>query len=188
MNDTPWNDLTAGARAGDQAAARQLVEALYPQVIGIIRNHLPRAADEQDMAQEVFLKMFQRLGQFNGTAPFPHWVSKIAVSTCLDHLRAQKRRPEYRFADLSENESELIQNTLMSTDAGAASQSQAREMVELLLARLDADDEVLVRMLDLEQKSLSEVSDILGVPVTVVKVRAFRARRKLKKMLGHVRW
>ena len=85
-------------RARDQAASRQLVEQLYPQVIRIVRSHLPRRVAEEDLSQEIFLKMFTRLDQYQGAVPFPHWVSRIAVTTCIDQLRAQKRRPEFRWA------------------------------------------------------------------------------------------
>ncbi len=87
-------------RARDQAAARELVEHLYPLVIRIVRSHLPRRVAEEDLAQDVFLKMFTRLAQYQGNVPFTHWVSRIAVTTCIDQLRAQKRRPEFRWADL----------------------------------------------------------------------------------------
>src|ERR1700758_5733237 len=101
-------------RGRDQIAARELVEHLYPLVIRIVRAHLPRRVSEEDLAQDIFLKMFTRLEQYQGAVPFPHWVSRIAVTTCIDQLRAQKRRPEFRWADLSENEAEVLDNVLTS--------------------------------------------------------------------------
>ena len=86
-------------RQRDQDAARELVDHLYPLVIRIVRSHLPRRVAEEDLAQDIFLKMFTRLEQYQGNVPFPHWVSRIAVTTCIDQLRAQKRRPEFRWAD-----------------------------------------------------------------------------------------
>ena len=76
-------------RARDQLAARNLVEHLHPLVIRIVRAHLPRRVLEEDLEQEVFMKMFTRLEQYQGNVPFTHWVSRIAVTTCIDHLRAQ---------------------------------------------------------------------------------------------------
>jgi len=78
-------------RQRDQAAARELVEHLHPLVIRIVRSHLPRRVAEEDLVQDIFLKMFTRLEQYQGAVPFPHWVSRIAVTTCIDQLRAQKR-------------------------------------------------------------------------------------------------
>src|SRR5258708_203056 len=103
-------------RQRDQKAARELVDHLYPVVIRIVRSHLPRRVAEEDLTQEIFFKMFTRLEQYQGAVPFPHWVSRIAVTTCIDHLRAQKRRPEFRWADLSENEAEVLDNVLTKED------------------------------------------------------------------------
>src|SRR5256885_1471985 len=91
-------------RRGDPAAARALVAQVQPMVIRIVRAHLPRRDAVEDLTQEVFIKMFSRLGQYRASAPFAHWVSQIARRTCFDHLRAQRCRPELRRADLSENE------------------------------------------------------------------------------------
>ncbi len=169
-------------RAHDQQAARELVEQLYPLVIRIVRSHLPRRVSEEDLAQEVFMKMFTRLGQYQGAMPLPHWVSRIAVTTCIDHLRAQKRRPEFRWADLSETEAEVLDNVITNENIVAASDSlAARELVHKLLAQLKPEDRMVIQMLDLEQKTLAEISDLTGWNTTLIKVRAFRARRKLQK-------
>ena len=77
-------------RKQDQDAARSLVEYLYPTVIRIVRGNLPRRADEEDFAQDVFAKMFEKLDQFQGEVPLAHWVSRIAVNHCLNAIRAQK--------------------------------------------------------------------------------------------------
>lgn len=175
-------------RANDQAAARQLVEHLHPLVIRIVRAHLPRRVAEEDLAQEVFMKVFTRLGQFQGAVPFPHWVSRIAVTTCIDHLRAQKRRPEFRWADLSENEADVLDAVLTSeNDVSASDALAARELVNKLLEQLKPDDQLVIRMLDLEQKTLIEISEHTGWSTTLIKVRAFRARRKLQKLFEQLR-
>jgi len=169
-------------RARDQAASRQLVEQLYPQVIRIVRSHLPRRVAEEDLSQEIFLKMFTRLDQYQGAVPFPHWVSRIAVTTCIDQLRAQKRRPEFRWADLPEEQADMLDNVMTDQrDTAPGEALAARELVEKLLAQLKPEDQMVVRMLDLEQKSLAEISAITGWNQTLIKVRAFRARRKLQK-------
>src|SRR5882672_7550462 len=170
-------------RQRDQQAARELVDHLYPLVIRIVRSHLPRRVAEEDLAQEVFLKMFTRLAQYQGAVPFPHWVSRIAVTTCIDHLRAQKRRPEFRWADLSETEAEVLDNVLTDErDTTPGDALAARELVHKLLDQLKPDDRLVVRLLDLEQKTIAEISAQTGWNQTLVKVRAFRARRKLQKL------
>ena len=170
-------------RQRDQTAARLLVEHLYPLVIRIVRSHLPRRVAEEDLAQDIFLKMFTRLEQYQGAVPFSHWVSRIAVTTCIDQLRAQKRRPEFRWADLSEKETEVLDNVLTDErDVTPGDALAARELVHKLLGQLKPDDRLVLQLLDLEQKTIAEISGLTGWNQTLVKVRAFRARRKLQKL------
>jgi len=185
-DDDPPFDLAGclqRVRQRDQLAARALVDHLYPLVIRIVRSHLPRRVPEEDLAQEVFLKMFTRLAQYQGAVPFPHWVSRIAVTTCIDHLRAQKRRPEFRFADLSEAEAEVLGNVMTNeNDVPANDALAAHELVHKLLDQLKPDDQLVIRLLDLQQKTVAEISRLTGWNQSLVKVRAFRARRKLQKL------
>jgi RNA polymerase sigma factor (sigma-70 family) len=170
-----------GVRRGNQAACRALVDHLQPLVLRIVRAHLPRRTAEEDLAQEVFIKMFQRLHQYEGRVPFPNWVSRIAVTTCIDHLRAQRRRPELRWADLSEEEAQVL-DAVTRDESGAdpAAAAAARELVAKMLDTLGATDRTVITMLDLEQKTLAEISALTGWTQTMIKVRAFRARRKLR--------
>ena len=173
----------ARVRQRNQVAARQLVEHLYPLVSRIVRSHLPRRVAEEDLTQDIFLKMFTRLEQYQGNVPFSHWVSRIAVTTCIDQLRAQKRRPEFRWADLSENEAEVLSNVMTDErDVLPGDALAARELVQKLLAQLKPDDRLVIQLLDLEQKTIAEISGLTGWNQTLVKVRAFRARRKLQKL------
>lgn len=186
MSDEAVFDLAGcldRVRQRDQVAARELVEHLYPMVIRIVRARLPRRVPEEDLAQEIFLKMFSRLEQFQGAVPFPHWVSRIAVTTCIDHLRAQQRRPEFRMADLSENEAAMI-DAVMTNDKAATPDDAlaAHELVHKLLGQLKPDDRLVIQLLDLEQKTIAEISALTGWNTSLVKVRAFRARRKLHKL------
>ena len=170
-------------RHRDQAAARSLVEHLHPLVIRIVRAHLPRRVSEEDLAQDIFLKMFTRLEQYKGAVPFPHWVSRIAVTTCIDQLRAQKRRPEFRWADLSENEADVLDAVMTNeNDVEAGDALAARELVHKLLDQLKPADRLVIQLLDLEQKTIAEISATTGWSQSLVKVRAFRARRKLQKL------
>ena len=170
-------------RQRDQIAARELVEHLYPLVIRIVRSHLPRRVAEEDLVQDIFLKMFTRLDQYKGAVAFTHWVSRIAVTTCIDQLRAQKRRPEFRWADLSEQEAEVLDSVMTSEgDVAVNDALAARELVYKLLGQLKPEDRLVLQLLDLEQRSVAEISEITGWNQSLVKVRAFRARGKLKKL------
>ena len=186
MSDEPPFDVAGcldRVRRRDQAAARELVDHLYPLVSRIVRSHLPRRVAEEDLAQDIFLKMFTRLEQYQGAVPFPHWVSRIAVTTCIDQLRAQKRRPEFRWADLSENEAELLDAVMTNEKDVAANDAMAsHELVHKLLDQLKPDDRMVLQLLDMEQKTIAEIGELTGWNTSLIKVRAFRARRKLRSM------
>jgi RNA polymerase sigma factor (sigma-70 family) len=174
-----------GAQRHDQDAARALVEHLHPLVIRIVRRHLPRRTAEEDLAQEVFLKMFTRLADYKSRAgvPFEHWLARLAVRTCLDALRAEQRRPELRWSDLSEEQ--LVWLEFLRADDSVlpdASAGSAKELIETLLAQLSVEDRLVINLLDLEQKSVREIGQLTGWSIPLVKVRAFRARRKLRKL------
>ena len=171
-------------REGDEDAARELVEHLYPLVIKLVRAHRPRRVAEEDLAQEVFMKMFNRLSQYEGRKgmPFEHWVSRVAVTTCLDALRAEMRRPEWRWADLGDGEREWVEFFVGEEPAPVpANALGAREAVERLLSFLGPDDRLVLTLLDLEERPVAEISALTGWSQSAVKVRAFRARQKLRK-------
>jgi len=186
MSDPTAFDLAGclqRVRQRDQSAARALVEQLYPLVIRIVRAHLPRHVAEEDLSQEIFMKMFTRLEQYQGAVPFSHWVSRIAVTTCIDHLRAQKRRPEFRWADLSEDEADVLDAVLTNeSDRPPDDALAARELVNKLLGQLNPADRLVLQLLDLEQKTVAEIRALTGWNSSLIKVRAFRARRKLQKL------
>lgn len=185
--DTPpdWESAIRRVSLGDEAAAREMVEALYPHVIRIVRSHLPRAADEQDLSQDIFMKIFAKLDRFRGDQPFPHWVARIAVNTCYDKLRQQRVRPEFRFADLSEEEARFVENTLThaTPEAAGTPGADGSEVVEKLLATLNPVEQMVLRLLDLEQKSVKEIIEVTGWTASKIKVAAMRARRKLAETL-----
>jgi RNA polymerase sigma factor (sigma-70 family) len=182
-------DCLARVRNQDQDAARSLVEYLYPRVIQIVRGNLPRRAAEEDLAQEIFAKMFAKLQQFEGEVPLEHWVSRIAVNHCLNAIRAQKSRPEWRMADLSEEQAAALDavTTAVGQDPDPAHLIGARELVERLLEALGPEDRLLMRMLEMEERSVEEVRQVTGWSATYIRVRAFRARRRLNKQFGKLR-
>jgi RNA polymerase sigma-70 factor (ECF subfamily) len=170
-------------RGRDEEAARLLFQHLYPLVIKVVRSHLPRRMSEEDLTQTVFMKMFANLEQYSGKAPLEHWVSRIAVNTCLKALRSEKVRPELRHADLSEEEVEVL-DWLATTDEDLRPDRSAasRELVEKLLSQLKPKDRLVINLMNLEGRTIQEVRQITGWSESVIKVRAFRARGKLRKL------
>ncbi|MBI5822295.1 MAG: sigma-70 family RNA polymerase sigma factor [Verrucomicrobia bacterium] len=176
-------DVAAWCRGRDESAARRLIAALYPQVIAIIRRRLPRRVAEEDLAQEVFARLFERLGDYDGRAPLTHWVARMTLNICIDHLRAEKRRPELRWADLTETEADALTATLAGPDRPAADALGASQLAAKLLGMLGPEDRLVVTMLDLEGRSVAEVREATGWREGAIRIRAFRARRKLRKEL-----
>jgi RNA polymerase sigma factor (sigma-70 family) len=170
-------------RSGEQAAARELVDRLYPIVVRIVRAHRPRRIAEEDLMQDVFIKMFKRLEQYRGDAPFEHWVSRIAVTTCMDQLRAQKCRPELRWADLSPSEASAVEAACGDRfERWPGHAFAARDLVYKLLEQLKPDDRMVIVWFELEEKSVAEIRELTGWSINLVKMRLFRARKKLQKL------
>jgi RNA polymerase sigma-70 factor, ECF subfamily len=175
----------AKVREGDEIAAGNLVRHLYPLVAYRIRLCPPRCMSEEDLAQIIFIKMFSNLAQYSGGHPFEHWVSRIAVNTCLTQIRRERARPEWRWSDLSDEEARVLENLAEKNEALPADQDiAARDLVEKLLQGLDPADQVLMRLLYLEGNSMAEIQQTTGWSSVGIRVKAFRARRKLKARLA----
>ena len=173
-----------GARRGDEDSARALMEQLYPLVLKIVRAYLPRRMSEEDLVQTVFMKVFSRLPQFLGQVPIEHWVSRIAVNTCFNALKAEKIRPECRWSDLSDEEKYVVETLAVKEDPSPNyCGSGAKELLNRLLSSLSAEDRLVIQLLHLEEKSVAHIADVTGWSVEAVKVRAFRARKKLQEHL-----
>jgi len=174
------SQLIARTQRSDEAAAKELVERLYPTVIRIVRNHLPRRELEEDLAQEIFLKIFSKIHQYRADTPFEHWVSRISLNTCIDHLRKQRNRPEYRWSDFSE-EQQAVLKTLRDGESEPPGDApgESRELLARLLLTLKPNERMVVQWLYLDEKSVAEICDLTGWKPSKIKVMAFRARQKL---------
>src|ERR1700729_3879447 len=162
----PGFDMSAcleKVRAGDEAAARLLFQHLFPLVIKVVRSHLPRRVSEEDLTQTVFMKIFANLDQYSGKAPLEHWVSRIAVNTCIKALRAEKVRPELRWADMTEEEVEVLDwLATADEDLNPDRNTASRELVEKLLAQLKPKDRLVITLMNLEGRTIEEVRQITG--------------------------
>ena len=174
-------------RAHDEIASRELVERLQPLVLRIVRAHRPRRMAEEDLCQEVFMRLFASLEQYGGAVPFDHWVSRVAVNTCIDHLRRHRCRPELRWTDLAPWEVRALES--LRDSAGTATVADVlgrRDLLEKILGTLPPADRLVIQLTALEERSVQEVCAVTGWSAPLVKVRAFRARRKLRLALEHL--
>src|SRR5881398_935539 len=187
MADLDPAELVQAALRHDDEAARELVRRLYPLVAKMVRSHRPRRTSEEDLCQMIFIKVFQKLSQFSGKVPLEHWVSRIAVNTCLNQIQWEKIRPELRHADLSAEEQAVIENLTTSSDELAPDQRFAsRQLVEHLLAALKPVERLAIDLLYLQGRSIEEIRRITGWSAALIKVRAFRARQKMKQQLAKI--
>src|SRR6266446_6242136 len=114
MDDPDASALVEAALRHDDEAARELVRRLYPLVAKVVRAHRSRRTPEEDLCQMIFIKVFQKLNQFSGKVPLEHWVSRIAINTCINQIQAERVRPEIRQADLTKEEVAVV-NHLAAT-------------------------------------------------------------------------
>src|SRR4029077_1755509 len=177
--------LVDRARDGDDEAASELIRQLYPMVAKIVRGYRPRRAAEEDLTQMIFIKVFQNLAQYSGKVPISHWVSRIAVNTCRNQLMAEKARPELRHADLSEEQAAMLENLAASDEALSPDRKlAARDLVEKLLSMLKPMERLVIDMLYLPERSVAEIQKVIVCTPAAIKIKAFRARQKLRRQIG----
>jgi RNA polymerase sigma-70 factor, ECF subfamily len=143
----------------------------------------------EEAAQEVFLKAFTQLGSYQGRGSMEGWLTRIATNTCLNIIRAAKRRPELTAADLTEEQNHWLEQELSSA-AGAVQTAEdklvATDLAERLLETLSPEDRLALTLIDGEDASVSEVAEMTGWSESKVKVRAFRARKKAREALARL--
>jgi RNA polymerase sigma-70 factor (ECF subfamily) len=184
-DDGVSRDLVSAALRRDEAAARELVRRLYPMVAKLVRAHRPVRSAEEDLCQMIFIKVMQNLSQFSGKVPLEHWVSRVAINTCINQIQAEKARPELREADLSVEQAAVIQNLAATAEELAPDHSFAsRQLVEHLMNALKPAERLVIDLLYLQQRSVAEIQQVTGWSGALVKVRAFRARQKMKKQMS----
>jgi RNA polymerase sigma-70 factor (ECF subfamily) len=184
-DDRRLRELVAAALRDDDAAARELVEALYPLVAKLVRAHRPARSAEEDLCQMIFIKIMQKLSQFSGQVPLEHWVSRIAINTCINQIQAEKARPELREADLSEEQLAVVHQMAATTGDLAPDQRFAsRELVEHLMLVLKPAERLVIDLLYFQQKSVADIQTLTGWSGALIKVRAFRSRQKMKKQMA----
>ena len=182
LPDVPASDAACvdGVRRGDAEAAEALVRRFEPQVRRLVRAHRPRAVPEDDLVQEVFLAVFTRLDHYRERdgIPFAHWLSRLTINLCRDALRSERRRRPT--PSLSPETLQWIGSLVADPSPPVDEVLAARAAVEALLSQLPPEDRLLLTLLSIEERSLEEVAALTGRNRTVLKVRAFRARRRLR--------
>lgn len=174
--------LIEQARGGDAAAFNQLVSAYRKRILGTIGRLIGRPEDVEDVAQEVFVRLFFSLEQLRSPEVFEPWLYRLTVNAAYDYLRKKKRRPESRMSDLAEQQ-------VMMADAQAGEKleterlqaNEIREFVHSLLDDVSEEDRILLMMKEVEGLSLKELEQVYKVNENALKVRLYRARQRVLK-------
>jgi len=184
VNPREVDEWIQGTLAGDEDASRSLLEFLYPQVMSIVRARLPRRGCVEDLSQDIFIRVFQKLGQYSGKVPLKHWVSRVAVNMCTNAYHKARANQELRLADLGEDEARVIESLTTSDEELEPSQSwAARELVDKLLETLNPNDRLLVDLICLRGFTYNQALEETGWNISAMKVRMFRIRKRLEKTL-----
>ena len=176
-------ELIAAVRKGDVAKFEVLITRYQPRVFATARRYARREDEVQDIVQEVFIKAFQKLDSFRAEAPFEHWLMRTAVRTCYDFLRSHQRNRETTLTDLSDPEVDWLERFAASPEDNSKNTDAARTLVERVMAQLSPEARLIITLLELEDRSVKEISQLTGWSIPLVKVRAFRARAQMKKIL-----
>jgi len=170
------------ARAGDPSAFNQMVLAYRKRVLGTISRLIGRPEDVEDVAQEVFVRLYYSLDQLRTAEVFEPWLYRLTVNASYDYLRRIRRRGESRMADLSEQQV-MMADSLAGGKKQAEEQqkSKVRELVEALFQHVSEEDRLLLTLKEVEGLSLKELEQIYNVKENALKVRLFRARQRVLK-------
>jgi len=177
-------ELIAAVLKGDAASFEPLVAKYSPRVFATARRYARRESEVEDIVQEVWLKAFQKLAGFRGEAPFEHWLMRLAVRTCYDFLRSHQRNRETTFSELSEPETDWLERFVSDQETASESADAARLLIDRLLEQLSPPARLIITLLEIEDRSVKEIAQLTGWSVPLVKVRAFRARAEMRKLLA----
>ncbi len=179
-------ELIAAVLRGDSESFEPLVEKYSPRVFATARRYARRESEIEDIVQEVWLKAFQKLKSFRGEAPFEHWLMRLAVRTCYDFLGAHQRNRETTFSELSEPENDWLERFVRQPEEAPENAEAARTLVARVLEQLSPPARLIITLLEIEDRSVKEISKLTGWSVPLVKVRAFRARAEMRKLLARI--
>ena len=179
-------DIVREVVDGDINAFELLVKRHQALVMRIVKKHLPYS-EVEDTAQDIFIRAYRSLPAFRGRGDFSHWLSAIAVRTCYDYWRKAYRAREIPLSALTDRHQQWLERVMSAQSekesAPEGYRSEAGEVLDWALAKLRAEDRMVIELVYFEGLSVKEAAKLLGWSVANVKIRSFRARKKLEKTL-----
>jgi RNA polymerase sigma-70 factor (ECF subfamily) len=173
--------LVRRVQAGDELAFREVVERYQNKVHSIIYGILRNRNDAEDIAQQVFTKVYFSIGSFDSRSSLLTWIYKIAVNECYDYLRKRRVRKLVYESDFSEEDAERLARSGAAVEASPSAEARlaSHDYVVKLLARVSEEDRNLLMLKEVEGHSVEELAALTGMNQNTIKVKLFRARQKL---------
>ncbi len=187
FQNMPERELAEKAARNDEAAFAEIVRRYSPRVFRVASRFFSRYDLVEEAAQEIFLKAFVQIGNYEARGSLEGWLTRIAVTTCINLTRSAKRQPELIIADLSEDENSwLEEKTFRVSSANHRQEEQkhiAADLLRRVLSVLPTEDALVLRMIDGEGETVREVAGMLNWSESKVKIKAFRARKRFREIV-----
>lgn len=181
--NTPEGALVRRAQNGDETAFREIVERYQSKVFSIIHGIVRQRNDVEDIAQQVFAKVYLSIRNFDFRSSLITWIYKITVNECFDYLRKRKVRKLVYESDMSEDEVRRVENSEPAVERRTSADTDLarRDYVTKLLTRVSEEERNLLMLKEVEGHSVEELAEMTGMNENTIKVKLFRARQKLVK-------
>ena len=180
MPEPTDKDLIAEVLEGNTESFEPLVMNYQARVFALARRYARREDEVEDIVQTVFLKAYSKLSSYRGDAPFEHWLMRTATYTCYDFLRKHQRNREWNASDLSDEENDWFEN-IGEESSAETDREAACTLVNKLLDGLKPEDRHIITLLELERQTIKEIAELTGLTEANVKVKAHRARGKMRE-------
>jgi len=182
-------DIVHQVLDGNVNAFEILMERHGDYILNIVKKHVP-PEEVEETVQEAFIRAYKSLSSYRGKSKLKYWLSSIAVRTCSDYWRRAYRSKEVPLSSLTEKHQRWLEDTISDQSdrayRGAGTQRETRELLVWALQKLSPQDRMVLELVYLEGLSGKEAAELLGWSHSNVKVRSFRSRKKLRKILGEV--
>lgn len=181
-------DLVRRVQAKDEIAFREIVERYQAKVFSIIYGILRNRNDAEDIAQQVFAKIYLSIGKFDFRSSLLTWIYKITVNECYDYLRKKRVRKLVYESDFSEDDVRLMENTEQSSESVRPVDTTLaqRDLLMKLLEKISEEERTLILLKEVEGHSVEELAQMTGMNHNTIKVKLFRARQKLLKAANRI--
>jgi len=170
------------AKRGDTEAFGFLVQRYERRVFSLAYHLVNRREEVEDLAQEIFVKAFLGVRGYDGRSSFATWLSRVAINHCYDHLRRQRTSRVTYFSQMTQERQRALETNAESPPEEGIQVDERmalRDLADKLLSRAPAEDRVILGLKELEELSVEEIAEMLGLKTSTVKVRLHRARKRM---------